>query len=185
MIVLPMRMRFSRVETNRLPKVNGAGLKTSDETPQSVDVRNIVARMRSISGPDISCFQNSYLSTQGQNASLPTGYEDAPYEDEEDYIETLQNAAPMQASHNPLGAEPTHEPYRPDMLPGAGGAYGQPTQDRFDAIRRELTSEPPHPAADPYRQPPRPAFGEQQEPRREGSIRDQLLKKPLSSLIRR
>ncbi|MGB3878930.1 MAG: ATPase, partial [Shinella zoogloeoides] len=76
------------------------------------------------------------------------------------------------------------EPYRPDMLPGAGSVYEPSPQERFDAIRREL-AEPQRPAADPYRQPQRPAFGEQQEPRREGSIREQLLKKPLSSLIRR
>ena len=79
-----------------------------------------------------------------------------------------------------------HEPYRPDMLPGAAGAYQPSTQERFDAIRREL-AEPQRPAADPYRQParPTPAFGGTEEPRREGSIREQLLKKPLSSLIRR
>ena len=71
------------------------------------------------------------------------------------------------------------------MLPGAGSAYEPSTQERFEAIRRELASEPQRPATETYRQPPRPAFGEQQEPRREGSIREQLLKKPLSSLIRR
>jgi DNA helicase HerA-like ATPase len=179
-VAVPMRMRFSRVEENRLPKANGTGVKISEDTPQSVDLRNIVARMRAISGPDISGFQNSYLASQSLNATLPTGYEDAPYEDEEDYIATLQSAAPA--------SQPgTHEAYRPDMLPGAGSAYDQPPQDRFETIRRELATDSQRPAADPYRQParPAPAFGEQQEPRREGSIREQLLKKPLSSLIRR
>ena len=180
-VAVPMRMRFSRVEANRLPKANGTGVKVSEDTPQSVDLRSIVTRMRSVSGPDISGFQNSYLSAQGTNAGLPTGYEDAPYEDEEDYIDTLQNAATEPVA----AASPKHEPYRPDMLPGAGSTYEPSTQERFDAIRRELTSEQQRPTADPYRQPARPAFGEQQEPRREGSIREQLLKKPLSSLIRR
>jgi len=177
-VAVPMRMRFSRVEADRLPKANGTGIKMSEDTPQSVDLRSIVARMRAISGPDISGFQNSYLSSHASNASLPTGYEDAPYEDEEDYIDTLEAAA----SPQPV----VHEPYRPDMLPGAGGAYQPSTQERFDAIRREL-AEPQRPAADPYRQParPTPAFGGAEEPRREGSIREQLLKKPLSSLIRR
>ena len=181
-VAVPMRMRFSRVEENRLPKANGTGVKVSDDTPQSVDLRSIVARMRAISGPDISGFQNSYISAQSQNSTLPNGYEDAPYEDEEDYIDTLQAAAAARLPSEP----PPHEPYRPDMLPGAGGAYEQSAQDRFESIRREL-AEPQRPAADPYRQParPAPAFGEQQEPRREGSIREQLLKKPLSSLIRR
>ncbi|MCO5149511.1 MULTISPECIES: ATP-binding protein [unclassified Shinella] len=176
-VAVPMRMRFSRVETSRLPKANGTGVKINEETPQSVDLRSIVARMRAITGPDISGFQNSYLAAQGQTMPLPTGYEDAPYEDEEGYVETLQAAAATQP-----------EPYRPDMLPGAQSVYDPSPQERFEAIRRELTSEPQRAAADPYRQPvtrPAPAFGEQQEPRREGSIREQLLKKPLSSLIRR
>lgn len=177
-VAVPMRMRFSRVEADRLPKANGTGIRASEDTSQSVDLRSIVARMRAISGPDISGFQNSYLSSNASNASLPTGYEDAPYEDEEDYIDTLEAAATPQ----PV----VHEPYRPDMLPGAAGAYQPSTQERFDAIRREL-AEPQRPAADPYRQParPTPAFGGTEEPRREGSIREQLLKKPLSSLIRR
>ena len=183
-VAVPMRIRFSRVAADSLPKANGAGAKAGSETPQSVDLRSIVTRMRSISGPDISGFQNSYLSAQG--AALPTGYEDAPYEDEEDYIDTLQNAAAAPQATAPA----QHEPYRPDMLPGASGVYeqsaqGQSPQARFDAVRRELTGEQQRPAADPYRQPPRPAFGDPQEPRREGSIREQLLKKPLSSLIRR
>ncbi len=176
-VAVPMRIRFSRVAADSLPKANGTGAKTGDETPQSVDLRSIVTRMRSIAGPDISGFQNSYLSAQ----DMPTGYEDAPYEDEEDYIDTLQNAATAPAAPAPS----LHEPYRPDMLPGAGSVYGQSTQERFDTIRRELTGDQQRPAADPHRQPARPAFGEPQEPRREGSIREQLLKKPLSSLIRR
>ena len=178
-VAVPMRMRFSRVEADRLPKANGTGIKVSEDTPQSVDLRSIVARMRAISGPDISGFQNSYLSSHATNASLPTGYEDAPYEDEEDYIDTVQTAA---APPQPA----VHEPYRPDMLPGAAGAYQPSAQERFDSVRREL-AEPPRPSADPYRQParPAPAFGGTEEPRREGSIREQLLKKPLSSLIRR
>ena len=180
-VAVPMRMRFSRVEASRLPKANGTGVKVSDETPQNVDLRSIVARMRAISGPDISGFQNAYIAGQSPNAPLPTGYEDAPYEDEEGYIDTIQPPA----AARPAPPPPLTEPYRPDMLPGAGGAYEPSPQERFETIRRELTSEPPRPAADPYRQPTRPAFGEQQEPRREGSIREQLLKKPLSSLIRR
>ena len=183
-VAVPMRMRFSRVEASRLPKANGTGVKISEETPQSVDLRSIVARMRAITGPDISGFQNSYLAAQGQHTVLPTGYEDAPYEDEEGYVETLQAAAAARPAAQPS----LQEPYRPDMLPGAQGAYDASPQERFEAIRRELTAEPQRqPPADPYRQParPAPAFGEQQEPRRDGSIREQLLKKPLSSLIRR
>nr|WP_257318033.1 DUF87 domain-containing protein [Shinella pollutisoli] len=188
-VAVPMRMRFSRVEASRLPKANGTGVKTTEETPNNVDLRSIVARMRAISGPDISSFQNSYLAAQGGGAPLTAGYEDAPYEDEEDYVETLQAAAPARAP-----APPAAEPYRANMLPGAAGAYEPPPRDRFEAARRELEADAPRtpqaPAPDPYRQqPPRPApsFGEAggAEGRRDPSIREQLLKKPLSSLIRR
>jgi DNA helicase HerA-like ATPase len=182
-VAVPMRMRFSRVEAARLPKANGGGAKPSEDTPQSVDLRSIVARMRAVSGPDISSFQNSYAGTQGSSDIAPrSGYEDAPYEDEEAYIETMTPAAPAERAPQTR----PHEPYRPDMLPGAAGAYDQSPQERFDSIRRELNAEPPRFAPDPQRpQPARPAFGEPPEPRREGSIREQLLKKPLSSLIRR
>lgn len=165
-VAVPMRMRFSRVERGRLPKANGAGARATEETPHNVDLRSIVARMRAISGPDISAFQNSYLAAQGHDATLPTGYEDTPYEDEEGYVEAMQAAQPRRA--------PAADPYRSDMLPGAAGAYEPPP-------RAPQT-------ADPYRQPPRPpSFGEAGtgESRRDPSIREQLLKKPLSSLIRR
>lgn len=162
-VAIPMRMRFARVEGNRLPKAHGVTVKPSEETPQNVDLRSIVTRMRSISGPDITPFQNSY-----------PGGQDSLYEDDA-YGQPARDTPPASATAAP------HEPYRPDMLPGAGSAYQSPVQDRFEAIRRELTGEPP------FQQParPAPAFGEQQEPRREGSLREQILKKPLSSLIRR
>lgn len=172
-VAVPMRMRFSRVERERLPKANGSAAKPTEETPHNIDLRSIVARMRAVSGPDISAFQNSYAAAQARGTPLPTGYEDAPYEDEEGYVE----AAPA-----PARAPQANEPYRPDMLPGAAAPQA-PAQDRFEAVRRELAA-----ATEPMRQPPRPApaFGEAgTESRRDPSIREQLLKKPLSSLIRR
>ncbi|QRM55903.1 ATP-binding protein [Sinorhizobium sp. BG8] len=184
-VAVPMRMRFSRVEATRIPKANGTGVVVSDDTPNTVDLRSIITRMRSVTGPDISGFQNSYLAAQATlGAGLPdnTGHEDAPYEDEEDYVERPSTRVEV-------------EPYRPDMLPGSAPAAssGYPSaQDRFEAMRRELASDPHQVRAaspDPYRQPTRtaPAFGEASagEHRREPSIREQLLKKPLSSLIRK
>ncbi|MDX3925198.1 MAG: DUF87 domain-containing protein [Shinella sp.] len=174
-VAVPMRMRFSRVAANRLPKANGTGAKAGDDTPNTVDLRSIVTRMRAMSGPDISGFQNAFLaSPQEAPAAVMPGYEDAVYEDEEDYGEQAQRPA-----------SPAVEPYRPDMLPGVS-AY-----DRFEALRRELNSEPPlgREPSDLHRAQarPAPAFGGAgAEPRREQpSIREQLLKKPSSGLLRK
>ena len=198
-VAVPMRMRFTRVEPNRLPKANGTGVKISDDTPNTVDLRAIVNRMRAVSGPDISAFQNSFAPQYGQSGAAMTGYEDQAYEDEEDYVEerrvALGGGGPVSPAATPSGSgEPQRqaapEPYRRDMLPGAAAAApeaNQSHQERFDTLRRELMSDQGQQARqpDPYRAPARPAFGEGAEPRREGSIRDQLLKKPLSSLIRK
>ena len=198
-VAVPMRMRFTRVEPNRLPKANGTGVKISDDTPNTVDLRAIVNRMRAVSGPDISAFQNSFPPQYGQSGAAMTGYEDQAYEDEEDDIEerrvALGGGGPVSPAATPSGyGEPQRqaapEPYRRDMLPGAAPTApeaNQSHQERFDTLRRELMSDQGQQARqpDPYRAPARPAFGEGAEPRREGSIRDQLLKKPLSSLIRK
>ena len=188
-VAVPMRMRFTRVDANRLPKANGTGVKVTDDTPNTVDLRAIVSRMRAVSGPDISAFQNSYNAQYGADGATMTGYEDQPYEDEESFVEERQAPSAAPARGEPE-RQPGPEPYRPDMLPGGGYPAqdaGQSHQDRFEALRRELLAEPQQARQpDPYRTPPRPAFGEAgAEPRREGSIREQLLKKPLSSLIRK
>ena len=72
------------------------------------------------------------------------------------------------------------------MLPRAPEP-GNPQLERFNQIRQQLLTETPEPAAG-YRPPPpteaypvRPAT----EPRREGSLRDSLLKRPLGSIIRK
>ncbi|HVK92373.1 MAG TPA: ATPase, partial [Mycoplana sp.] len=179
-VAVPMRMKFARVKENRLPRASGAGVKVSDDTPDTVDLRSIVGRMRSVSGPDISAFQNAYLA--GENAAASdhenTGF-DEPYGDEEGHADTGFAPPPLHDMSGP-SASSQIEPYRPEMLPRAPSPLS--AQDRFEALRRELGAE--HPAE--RATPPRPAFGEAGgEPRREGSIRDQLLKKPLSSLLRK
>ena len=87
---------------------------------------------------------------------------------------------------DPLPPAPSEiEPYRPEMLPRAPeGPNPLSAHDRFEALRRELNEQAGDRAAQTRSQ--RPAFGEGGgEVRRDGSIREQLLKKPLSSLLRK
>ena len=188
-ISVPMRMRFSRVEERYLPKANGANVKVSDEDPDNVDLRKIVTRMRATSGPDISAFQQSYAA-----AMPPSG----PYEDEDDYDNDFDG--PVAPSAYPSAPSPGHslaapplapiEPYRRDMLPGSGtpreplaapqraplAAPETSIDGRLEALRREMRGEPPPRTGDG----PAVAGSIRREPGM--SLRDSILKKPLSSL---
>lgn len=173
-IAVPMRMKFARVDQTRLPKANGLTVKSSEETPDTVDLRTIIGRMRSVMPPDIAAFQQSFDNAGLGNGSVPAAPE-GPYDDEEpdDYPSAVsaapsRSAAPAQPSpYAHLRQEAASmEPYRPDMLPSPSGdmrtrSYG-PTSGN-DA-----------------------AFGTAQ-PRREGgpSLRESLLKKPLSNLYKK
>ncbi|WP_108004281.1 ATP-binding protein [Mycoplana dimorpha] len=178
-VAVPMRMKFSRVQENRLPRASGAGVKASDTTPDTIDLRSIVARMRSVSGPDISAFQNTYLAaeTVADPGRGNASFADEPHQSVEGHADTGSATPPVHGVSEP-SAPSQIEPYRPEMLPRAPSPLS--AQDRFAALRRELGGDhPQEPAAQA-----RPAFGDD-EPRRDGSIRDQLLKKPLSSLLRK
>jgi hypothetical protein len=178
-VAVPMRMRFTRIDEKSLPKANGVAVKVTDETPDTVDLRNVVSRMRAMNGPDISNFQNAYAASFG-------GHDDnsAPME------ETFGNPGEL----GPAGREPTDEsaesavePYNPAMLPRMEPA--NPQLERFDQIRNQLLSdEPPaQPRPDPYRTPSRPApsFAQPSPDTPRPSLRESLLKKPLSSIIRK
>ena len=155
-ISVPMRMKFARVEDRYLPKANGVIDKGSEETPDTVDLRTVIARMRSISGPDISAFQQSYSAANGTPPlDTATGLGDA------------LDRAPA--------AAPQLEPYRPDMLPGVTGHDLSP-QDRLAAMRRERSAEPALPSRLSEASPrPNPLL------RRESSLRESLLRKPLGT----
>lgn len=189
-ISVPMRMRFSRVSQELIPKANSASAsaKVVEEDPDNVDLRKIVTRMRAVSAPDISAFQQSYkaasagLQEEGDE-EYPLNFADRTY----------PPLIPAQTTTTPPLAP--IEPYRQDMLPRAPApreplssspsrdSFGAPADmssidSRLEALRREMRAEP--------RQPPRPA-----EPpaapasiRREPgvSLRESILKKPLSSL---
>ncbi|MFN3719265.1 MAG: helicase HerA domain-containing protein [Rhizobium rhizophilum] len=204
-IAVPMRMRFTRVDESALPKANGVTAKNTEETPDTVDLRNIVGRMRAIAGPDISAFQQSFDSGFGQGGIplAPDGiYDDEEFDDEDEGFGNVRPAlAPSQAPRPvvsttpiapaPLATRPAYdtlvqrhtlpssemppiEPYRPDMLPRTG---------MDDPVRpRPEIPAPTYAAAEPA-----PATFGSQPLRREGgsSLRESILKKPLSSLYKR
>jgi DNA helicase HerA-like ATPase len=162
-VAVPMRMRFTRVQEKMLPKAHGLAEKPSEDSPDNVDLRNIIGRMRSMSGPDISAFQQTYTA--------------AAIGSDDDNTDDLQYAS----------AE--IEPYRPDMLPrpnnapSASGSQAEPTlESKLAELRRGML-------IDEGLAPPRPASAQENPPslRREPgtSLRDSILKRPISSLYKK
>ncbi|MBX5143853.1 ATP-binding protein [Rhizobium lentis] len=166
-ISVPMRMRFSRVDEHLLPKAASANSKHSEEDPDTVDLRKIVTRMRAVTvGPDISNFQQSVAASMASLDEAETAGED---------LDATPYASPAPTVSTPL------ESYRRELLPQAprlDPAESAPIDPRLDALRRELRREEPV--------FPRPAPPTDQPPvtRREPgtSLRESILKKPLSSL---
>ena len=192
-ISVPMRMKFARVEKRYLPKANGVVEKGTEETPDTVDLRTVVARMRAVSGPDISAFQQSY------GAANPSFIDAAPEAEEVDddfppasdvelerWSRELRTTGHVSLNPSvtapPLAPQP--EPYRPDMLPRGpiSDPPPAPRPDRFADLRRERSAENPPPTFQRPAPPPDNAPRPNPLLRREGSLRESLLKKPLSSL---
>nr|CAD6412251.1 hypothetical protein REQ54_00986 [Rhizobium sp. Q54] len=185
-IAVPMRLRFARVEEKYLPKANGVLDKGSEETPDTVDLRNVVARMRSIAAPELGAFKPIADDVcEARSQLLPEESEERDaMAAEMDLDRWARSVAPShQASGLSADLPARPEPYRPDMLPGASPQNVQRTPAAFEQPR----------GFDRDHSPDRPpvsarAFGGNaglrplQPPRREGSLRDTLLKRPLSSL---
>ncbi|MFB2607351.1 ATPase, partial [Rhizobium phaseoli] len=170
-ISVPMRMRFSRVEENLLPKAASANSKHSEEDPDTVDLRKIVTRMRAVTvAPDISNFQQSFgASTAGSDEE----------NDADEHLEAKPYAPPPPASPPPASAP--LESYRRELLPQTPrlDPAAPPSVDpRLDALRREMRRE------EPIFPRPAPQADQPAITRREpgASLRESILKKPLSSL---
>lgn len=171
-VAVPMRMRFSRIAEERLPRAHGVVERVVEEDAlPAVDLRSIVNRMRSISGPDISGFQQSYLAAQNSGedrlwaAELGASAEREPDRDYEDDDGDI-------------------EPYHPGMLPRAAPPTN-PELERFNQIRQQLLNEPPMGDTAPrYGSAPASPAPASNRPR-EGSLRESLLKRPLGSIIRK
>ncbi|OCP01843.1 MULTISPECIES: ATP-binding protein [unclassified Ensifer] len=172
-VAVPMRMRFSRIAEERLPRAHGIIDRIDEDHPPTIDLRSIVSRMRAISGPDISSFQQSYIAAQTAN-------EEQRWEAE---LGASAEAAPQQGLSEPV---PQIEPYRPDMLPRAAPP-ANPELERFNQIRQQLLSEKPadEAPAPRYGSPPQAPLAAPGDRPREGSLRESLLKRPLGSIIRK
>ncbi|MGY5805215.1 ATP-binding protein [Rhizobium sp. LEGMi12c] len=165
-IAVPMRMRFSQVERHLLPKASGSVAKTSEDSPDTVDLRTIIGRMRSISGPDLGSLQQNYNAAP--MTDIGDDFDDVP----------VQQTTRYQAEPNP----PSIEPYRPDMLPRTAAPQpAVPSQTSIDSKLAELRREFRSDEGGPRSLPPRETAPSL---RRESglSLRDSILKKPLSSL---
>ncbi len=163
-VAVPMRMRFKRVKDSELPKASGFSMKLSDDTPATVDLRTIVARMRSISAPETAAFQP-----------------------QEPAIAHPQHAPERAIVPPPVSApSPRPEVFRHDLLP-QGDPPAHPQLGRFNQIRNQLLSED----ATPRRMEDRPLHRTpppdetDPPPHRPSSLRESLLKKPLGSIIRK
>ncbi|MBY5917937.1 ATP-binding protein [Rhizobium leguminosarum] len=165
-ISVPMRMRFSRVDENLLPKASSANSKQSEEDPDTVDLRKIVTRMRAVTvGPDISNFQQSYAASVASLDEADAADEDL---DAKPYAPPASTAAPLETYRREL------LPQTPRLDPAAMPAI----DPRLDALRREMRRE------EPVFPRPAPATDQPAISRREPgtSLRESILKKPLSSL---
>ncbi|NKJ92240.1 DUF87 domain-containing protein [Rhizobium leguminosarum bv. viciae] len=165
-ISVPMRMRFSRVDENLLPKASSANSKQSEEDPDTVDLRKIVTRMRAVTvGPDISNFQQSYAASVASLDEADAADEDL---DAKPYAPPASTAAPLETYRREL------LPQTPRLDPAAVPAI----DPRLDALRREMRRE------EPVFPRPAPATDQPSISRREPgtSLRESILKKPLSSL---
>ncbi|MBY3329642.1 ATP-binding protein [Rhizobium laguerreae] len=165
-ISVPMRMRFSRVDEKLLPKASSANSKQSEEDPDTVDLRKIVTRMRAVTvGPDISSFQQNY-------AASVAGFDEADAADED---LDAKPYAPPTSSVAPL------ESYRRELLPQTprlDPATSPAIDPRLDALRREMRRDEPV-----FPRPTPPADQPAVSRREPGtSLRESILKKPLSSL---
>ncbi|PCK86311.1 ATPase [Rhizobium sophoriradicis] len=170
-ISVPMRMRFSRVDENLLPKAASANSKHSEEDPDTVDLRKIVTRMRAVTvGPDISNFQQSFGASTAHSCE----------ENDADEVLEAKHYAPPPPASPPTVSAPL-ESYRRELLPQTPGldpAAPPPVDPRLDALRREMRRE------EPIFPRPAPPTDQPAITRREpgSSLRESILKKPLSSL---
>ncbi len=183
-IAVPMRLRFARVEEKHLPKANGVLDKGSEETPDTVDLRNVVARMRSLGTQELGAFKPipGDIGEAGTRFSVEDGETGDIVAAEMELDRWARSLAPSHQTPRPPIDLPTQpEPYRPDMLPGASRQSVQRTPD--------ASAYPRGPDRDDERQPVHArSFGgnaglrSSQSLRREGSLRDTLIRKPLTSL---
>jgi DNA helicase HerA-like ATPase len=154
-VSVAMRMKFDRLPNIYLPKTTSSEVAEVEDASDAINLRSIISHMRQIStAPDISAFQESFEETgRRQMEQLPSIDEEA---DLEPY-----NAAMLPGRTPSLAAEPARYP-----VPAARGDGGFDHASSFTRQPGEATG----------------LTSLRRDPNRPTSLRDSLLKKPLSSL---
>lgn len=149
-IAVPMRMKFERVEKSVLPKANGSGEAiVSDETPDTVDLRTVVSRMRAVAPVDIGSLKSTFASSYHKSGDRDSVLEDEGFEDEGFGSHGHSASAGFSWS---TADRPPAEPYHPGMLPGHNNATEEP-QRRADVFREQAASPPSVYRTTPQQQP--------------------------------
>ena len=153
---IPMRMKFSRLPALHLPKTTSSEVAEVEDAGDNINLRGIIAQMRqSAQAPDISAFQESF--------------EDSPRRP----IEQLPSIDETSAL----------EPYSTDMLPGrAPHGNAEPARYPVQSIRADNSFD-----GNSLGRQPGEASGLtslRRDPNRPTTLRESLLKKPLSSLYK-
>ncbi len=178
-IAVPMRLKFDRIAEKFVPKAAGLASGRIDDSPETIQLNEIVDRMRAISGPDISAFQQGLRRNDDKDeravARSSAAY-DAPHHE-----------APQAAPAMAVDDEEQLEPYNAAMLPRLDAhAVLQPQatpatlKQQAEALRAAHQAMAAEPAAPPAEAEPEPA--------RNGpntSLRDSLFKKQPGGLFRR
>jgi DNA helicase HerA-like ATPase len=170
---VPMRLKFERVRESVLPRAHGAEVKEVIDDPSSINLGNVVERMRQSAGPDISDFQSRVSAAEatiheavlgGTQFGTPIDEETPPLQPRAEFSGDL-------------------EPYNPGMLPGSARStpatenMRQDTRiDRYSALLKNSSadngaSRSTHADAALY-QPSQ-------------TLRERLLAKPGSSILKR
>lgn len=192
-IAVPMRMRFERVAASILPKASSdREARIGDETPDNMDLRTVVARMRAVATVDIGSNLKNAVGSIHQKATklVPCG---------EDNLGEGSSRSGLSAGEPSSSWPGTDgeiiEPYRPDMLPTPrqAASYGRiRSLARADVFREPNPEDSianrtaPMQEASPLRYGPPPVgspSGYQPpsagaEPR--SLLRDSILRKPYS-----
>ena len=123
-IAVPMRMRFSKLEQNQLPKANALAHQVADA--DSVDLRAIVQGMRALSNQE--------------TAASPAGVLAAPQPGDDPYEASPATAASIPETQPPF-RDPGHSEGSPLLRPERRrlGTYQRPQADRGQAPVRDRT----------------------------------------------
>jgi len=171
---VPMRLKFNRVSEHALPRAHGAEVRDAVEDPSTLNLSNVIERMRQTSAPDISDFQ-SRVSAAEQSIHEAVFASSGQFDDDEE---------PSFAPRFTPEPSPSLEPYNPGMLPGVSRAVSPEEDsrlnnriDRYDALFKSATPTP---------QPPRPALEDGGNYQPSPSLRERLLARaPNTNLLKR